>query len=72
MNKKSKSGKMKRYSVSIPYFASVIVQVNAKNKKDAIQQAYEDAYADLCHSCADTVEMGEADDSLEPTVEVMQ
>lgn len=61
--------KLKKYSVSIPYHASVIVEVEATDKQDAVHAAWEKVGApSLCHQCSDEVEMGEANDDCEPDV----
>jgi hypothetical protein len=54
--------KIKKYSVSIPYYASVFVKVEAESKEQALEKAYEQARPGLCHQCSDRVEVFEATD----------
>ena len=51
---------MKLYSVSIPYYASVFVKVQANSKEEAIELAYEKADGGLCFHCSEHVEIYEA------------
>lgn len=60
---------MKKYNVSIPYFAAVLVTVEAENEKEAIQAAYEEADPGLCYQCSRHVEVFESDENAEVSVE---
>ena len=53
--------KLKKYSVSIPWFCSVIVQVEAAHKEEAEEKALREAGPSLCHQCSDNIDMGEWD-----------
>lgn len=58
---------MRKYSVSIPYNCSVIVEVTAKNKQEAVRKAYDNVDDVLCCSCSEHMQIdGPADE--EPDV----
>lgn len=61
---------LKKYSVSIPWHASVIVKVKAKNEKEAAEQALADAYPSLCCHCSNEIYLDEANDDAE--IDVME
>lgn len=46
---------MKKYHVSIPWFASVTVTVEAQSVEEAIDKAIDEADASLCHSCSNNI-----------------
>ena len=48
---------MPRYNVTIPLYASVVYEVEAKNKKEAIERALDEGCPTLCHQCAHEVEI---------------
>lgn len=48
---------MRTYGVIVPWFASVYVEVQAKNKKEAMEKALKDAHASLCHQCSGDINM---------------
>ena len=52
---------MKRYLVTIPFPASITIQVEAKNKKEAIDKAGDIAHVRVCYRCAREVEIGDFD-----------
>jgi hypothetical protein len=60
---------MKKYSVSIPWHCCVYVEVEAEDEKEAIEKALKDVYPNLCHQCANEVEMCEQNDDCEIDVE---
>jgi hypothetical protein len=49
----------KKWSVSIPWHASVCVRVEADTAEEAIEKAIEIAQPSLCHQCSDEIELGE-------------
>lgn len=51
---------MPTYNVIIPISASIFITVKARNKKEAMEKALEEASPPtLCHYCANRVELGE-------------
>lgn len=48
---------MPKYYVHVPWFATVTVEVTAKNKKEALKKGFEDAYPSLCHQCSREVDL---------------
>lgn len=51
---------MKKYSVSLCYYASAFAEVEAENEEDAINKAAQEImYPSLCHHCSSEVEIGE-------------
>lgn len=57
---------MKRWSVSIPWHAALIVRVAATTEAEAIEKATKGAWPSLCHHCAGNVELCEMDESSKP------
>lgn len=43
---------LKTYNVCVPWFASLIVTVQARSKRHAMDVAAKDAYPSLCHQCS--------------------
>jgi hypothetical protein len=60
---------MKKYRVRIPYFCTVLVEVEAENEEEAKDAAVSEVYPSLCHECSNTVEMDEMNDDAEISVE---
>lgn len=48
---------MPRYIVTVPLFASVVREVEAKNRFEAVQNALDMGCPTLCHQCAGEVEL---------------
>lgn len=46
-----------KYSVCVPWFASVLVMVEAKDKKEAMEKAMMEAYPGLCYQCSGDINM---------------
>lgn len=63
---------MTRYSVMLPYHASVYVEVEAENEEDAIQKAWDDAYPSVCCHCSKHVSIDEANDDCAPSIEILE
>lgn len=62
---------MKRYLVRFPWHATVLVEVEAKSKKEAFAKAADEVDASVCVHCARHIEIdGDADS--EPTIEVLE
>lgn len=59
---------MKKYSVMIPFFCDVTVEVEAESIDEARERAVKTARGHLCHQCSQTVTMGDMDLSLEPEI----
>lgn len=56
---------MPKYSVTIPIYSFMTVEVEADNKKEAINKALDDAMPPcLCHQCSDDLEVGEIAEDL--------
>lgn len=61
---------MKTYQVRIPYFCTVIVEVEANSTNEAKSVAIAKAYPpSLCYRCSDGIEMDEMNDDAEIIVE---
>lgn len=60
---------MAKYFVRIPVFADWLVTVEADNESSAIDKALKNFYPNLCHSCADLVELSEIDPAGDITAE---
>jgi len=58
----------KKYSVSIPWHCSVVVEVEAENAEEAAEKALNDVNPTLCHQCSDEVELGDCNVDFEPDV----
>lgn len=63
---------MNKYSVSIPWHCSIIIEVEAKNKKAALESAVENAYPSLCCQCSGDIQMCEMNDDCEPDVQKIE
>ena len=50
---------MPRYIVTVPLYASVVREVEAKNQKDAIQKALDEGCPTVCHQCAREIEIND-------------
>ena len=50
---------MSKWNVSLNYVATQTIVVEAETKEEAEQKAYENAYACLCHKCADEFELSD-------------
>ena len=48
-----------KYDIGIEYFASESIQVEADNVEEALEKAYENSQAGLCHYCAKRLELGD-------------
>jgi hypothetical protein len=51
--------------VIIPWHATVFVEVDAENKKEAEEKALDEAYPSLCHQCSNEIQIDEINDSAE-------
>lgn len=60
---------MKKYFVRIPYFCTVMVEVEADSPAEAIDLAVSNAFPSLCHQCSDEIEMDAMNDDAEITAE---
>lgn len=61
--------KLRKYGVSIPFGASVYVEVEATSKEEALNKALGKADVSLCWSCVRQIEAGEA---IEEEAEVVE
>ena len=61
---------MKKYSVSIPWHATVTVEVEAENKAVAEAKALVNAEAHVCVACSREITIGEYDSG--ESIEVME
>lgn len=50
-----------KFSVDVPYTASVTVVVEAESVEEAKDKAATEAFATLCHHCSRKVTMGDPD-----------
>ncbi len=50
---------MAKYSVIIPWYCSVTINVEAETKEAALKKAVEQAHPSLCHHCSREIEMGD-------------
>lgn len=60
---------MKKYLVSIPYFCTYLLKVEAESAEAAKELALSQGHPSLCCYCSDTLEMDEMNDEAEITVE---
>ena len=61
---------LKKFRVSIPFFCSYFVTVEAEDEKKAVAKAVENAHPSICYHCSNQIEIGEMDDSCEITSEI--
>lgn len=55
----TKNTKLKKYNVNIPYYASVFIDVEAKNREEAVEIAYKKVHAEVYCHCSRHVEICE-------------
>jgi hypothetical protein len=61
---------MKKYSVAIPWHATVFIKVKAKNKKEAEVKALENSGASICYQCSRSgLEIGEYNEDCDIDVQ---
>lgn len=61
---------MKLYSVSIPWYSAVVVEVCANDENEAKELALKRTSPSLCHQCAcKGIELGDANLDVEPDVQ---
>jgi len=53
------------YYVSIGYYASFNVKVEADSKEEALDKAYDESPPSLCHHCSTNLEVGEVIENSE-------
>lgn len=64
---------MKRYLIRFPWHATVLVEVEAKNRKEAMAKAVDEAHtnASVCVHCSRHVEI-DGDGDEEPSIEEIE
>lgn len=60
--------KLKKFFVRIPWHATAIYEIEAKNKKDALQKAFDQGHPSVCCHCSKNLEIDEHNDSVESEV----
>lgn len=62
---------MKKYRVSVVYYVTHTIEIEAKNKKEALKIAY-DAQPSACVSCSKELEIESVVDPIVPTIELIE
>lgn len=50
-----------KYIVTVPYFASTTVVVEADSKKEALDKATRDVHVSVCAQCSKDLDLGDPD-----------
>lgn len=53
----------KKWNVWVPYYANVMVEVEAKNAKEAKEKGAKEAWPNICNHCANHIEIEEQSDA---------
>jgi len=60
---------MKKFYVSIPINASAVFTVEAESEQQAVAKAYEQGLPNICHQCADDIEIEDWAFDYDPSIE---
>lgn len=61
---------MTKYNVALPWHATIWITVEAKNKKEALNIAFNKVCPTLCHSCSKNIDLDEFNLAAEDDIQI--